>query len=458
MLKVYEKYHRKKQIHGTYDRLAAIHRGVFNLRSAHRGPNFFGWHRIYLLIFEWSLQRVNPTVTLPYWDSTLDFDTTNPTRSVVWTSRFFGNGNGLVTSGPFANWTTGQNERLMRNIGSSGTLMTKAGVDLVLSRNSHSEIIDTNNVLYYFEGYHDGPHVWVDGQMRVLESAAEDPNEAADRGISPENDYPNVGGLHAPNRRMAGFDRLSNVQGYLNHWTDTFYTYLESPTCGTTEPSCYSPFLTCDITRERCVTIEGEVWLQQRLNLALTSLDLLLLFVLLQSLQYLLRQKIPSKFKDNDRKTIRKNITNNDTTPGTIYIPISIVSYRPYPLGLESIVTTNGEIINNLLTEGHDHKSVHLKGGSSVAFVQSDGISYTGRYTDVTVTDIEHLVSSAFAHAVVKNPKNDSITAIITVEDNFGRICKPVCLQDNNATSPYKPCSGAIRVTSDAPKMFSFDA
>ncbi|KAJ8302892.1 hypothetical protein KUTeg_019288 [Tegillarca granosa] len=164
----------------------------------------------------------------------------------------------------------------MRNIGSSGTLMTKAGVDLVLSRNSHSEIIDTNNVLYYFEGYHDGPHVWVDGQMRVLESAAEDPvfflhhcfvdyvwelfrMRQQDRGISPENDYPNVGGLHAPNRRMAGFDRLSNVQGYLNHWTDTFYTYLESPTCGTTEPSCYSPFLTCDITRERCVTIEGEV-------------------------------------------------------------------------------------------------------------------------------------------------------------------------------------------------------
>ena len=34
---------------------------------AHRGPAFLAWHRAYLLQFERELQRIDPSVTLPYW-------------------------------------------------------------------------------------------------------------------------------------------------------------------------------------------------------------------------------------------------------------------------------------------------------------------------------------------------------------------------------------------------------
>lgn len=40
--------------------------------SLMRGKNFLAWHRRFLKLFEARLQKVDPTVTVPYWDSITD--------------------------------------------------------------------------------------------------------------------------------------------------------------------------------------------------------------------------------------------------------------------------------------------------------------------------------------------------------------------------------------------------
>ena len=88
----------------VYDTFVIWHRDAFDcaLMSAHMGPAFFPWHRQYLHMFEQELQTVDPTVTLPYWDWTVD----TGTDAYLWDDDFMG-GNGdpnedfAVTTGPF---------------------------------------------------------------------------------------------------------------------------------------------------------------------------------------------------------------------------------------------------------------------------------------------------------------------------------------------------------------------
>ncbi|CAL9522898.1 Tyrosinase [Streptomyces sp. enrichment culture] len=104
---------------GEYDEFVRTHIEYFvpdgenGLRVAHMTPSFLPWHRQFLLELERALQRVDPSVCVPYWDWTKDRGTT----SVPWTDDLLG-GNGRpsdhqVTTGPFAyregNWTLKQN-------------------------------------------------------------------------------------------------------------------------------------------------------------------------------------------------------------------------------------------------------------------------------------------------------------------------------------------------------------
>ncbi|MGW2818388.1 tyrosinase family protein [Streptomyces sp. NPDC001415] len=93
---------------GGYDEFVRTHidfyvsDGEDKLRVAHMAPSFLPWHRQFLLAFERSLQRINPRVTVPYWDWTRD----NSPASSIWSDDFMG-GNGRrgdlqVMTGPFA--------------------------------------------------------------------------------------------------------------------------------------------------------------------------------------------------------------------------------------------------------------------------------------------------------------------------------------------------------------------
>jgi tyrosinase len=82
---------------------------------AHSQPAFLPWHRQYLLEFEQALQKIAPSVTVPYWDWTepkalevmLQDDFLGPsgqgeTINIPSSGTFTG---GTVTSGLFADWT-----------------------------------------------------------------------------------------------------------------------------------------------------------------------------------------------------------------------------------------------------------------------------------------------------------------------------------------------------------------
>ena len=90
---------------GRYDRMVQEHVDAMSKvrpDPAHGGPAFLPWHRYCLRHLEHHLQMVDPSVTLPYWDWTVDRSPTGP----PWTEDFMGGvgreRDGQVMKGPFA--------------------------------------------------------------------------------------------------------------------------------------------------------------------------------------------------------------------------------------------------------------------------------------------------------------------------------------------------------------------
>ncbi|KAH3800604.1 hypothetical protein DPMN_154239 [Dreissena polymorpha] len=197
---------------GEYDTFAQLHRGIVTT-SAHGGPNFLGWHRVYLAMyvtetinmryyhfpemyflthnvfvtfamlihlgldnyrFEEALRRIDGQVSLPYWDSILDNDMENPVNTILFSPAFFGNGDKQVTSGPFANWVTPIGP-LTRNISGQGMLFNKEHIRMIMTRCRARDIIASAPLVFNLDIIHGGIHLWVGGQMSGLPTAAHDP-------------------------------------------------------------------------------------------------------------------------------------------------------------------------------------------------------------------------------------------------------------------------------------------
>ncbi|WP_217248059.1 tyrosinase family protein [Streptomyces sp. AC602_WCS936] len=185
---------------GVYDEYVRIHHHYFvadgepGKRFGHMAPSFFPWHRQMLISFENELRKVDDSVTLPYWDWTLD-QGSGGTPPSPYTPDFLG-GNGRegdhqVMDGPFAgrsgDWPitvqVTDDTFLMRDFGAfaggvtlpSPADLEAAMADPVYDTYPYDSTISTRGFRNQAEGWtvganvgwtlHNRVHAWVGGQM-----------------------------------------------------------------------------------------------------------------------------------------------------------------------------------------------------------------------------------------------------------------------------------------------------
>ncbi len=180
-----------------YDQFVAIHVCVWGLRfsttgtaaftdGAHGGPAFLPWHREYLRRYEEALATVDPTVSLPYWNCGLGWD--SETDDLFHDDRIGPRG-GTVTTGYFAEAATAQNSLGwtihpdVRRLGSTLSRTSTAGVNSLPPRASVFEALEKNTFSTFRPaleggaglspgnlGMHNGIHGWVSGDMGAMSS------------------------------------------------------------------------------------------------------------------------------------------------------------------------------------------------------------------------------------------------------------------------------------------------
>ena len=181
-----------------YDQFVAIHVCVWGLRfstgpgpadgtdGAHGGPGFLPWHREYLRRYEEALAAVDATVSLPYWNWGLGWET--ETTDLFQDDRMGPRG-AIVTSGYFAEAATTQNSLGwtihpdLRPFGSALSRTGIAGVSSLPSQASVSEALGKSRFSTFRpaleagaglsvgnNNMHNGVHPWVGGDMGAMSS------------------------------------------------------------------------------------------------------------------------------------------------------------------------------------------------------------------------------------------------------------------------------------------------
>lgn len=72
---------------GAFDEIARLHSQFAESGGAHSGPSFLPWHREFVKRMEIALKRVDPGVSVPYWDSVMDSYLPTPADSIIWSEQ-----------------------------------------------------------------------------------------------------------------------------------------------------------------------------------------------------------------------------------------------------------------------------------------------------------------------------------------------------------------------------------
>ncbi len=161
-----------------YDDLAILHTEF--VQEAHGGAYFLPWHRLFLFLYESLLREIDPEVTIPYWNWSLE-NTNNAAMSNIW-DRFGRSWSSqqnpqCIQNGPWSGWWSQHpnNHCVQRGFTSdaSGTfppLESWTNIGNLISSNIGFHTFTTT-----VEAIHGSAHVGVGGDMAVLGTAPNDP-------------------------------------------------------------------------------------------------------------------------------------------------------------------------------------------------------------------------------------------------------------------------------------------
>lgn len=122
------------------------------IHQMHGNSRFLPWHRIYLLRLEELLLMIDPTVCIPYWNSS--DEQAFPSWLLGFTPTV------TLTGGPHT---------VTRNVAAFATLPTAAAVTAVMGNTTFGTFAPQ------LEGIHNSGHVWVGGSMMSIPTAPADP-------------------------------------------------------------------------------------------------------------------------------------------------------------------------------------------------------------------------------------------------------------------------------------------
>ncbi|RCN39897.1 shTK domain protein [Ancylostoma caninum] len=229
---------------------------------------------------EFAIRQIDPSLYLPYWDSTMDGRLAHPADSVLFTDALAGgtDAQGYVNSGPYLTFRTLEGQpHIKRAVGKQGQTMKDSDIDWVMRQTQVDQVMAFSaprqgcpfrtdyNCLEYTHG---NGHIFVGGDMFNTATSANDPlfyvhhcfidyiweqwrqqrQTRADR----ETLYPPDNQLcsspqHFAASQMMPFTPMRNIDGLSNKYTDNLYEYAPRPTCAQGR-ECGSKYLFCDFS------------------------------------------------------------------------------------------------------------------------------------------------------------------------------------------------------------------
>ncbi|VDM95772.1 unnamed protein product [Thelazia callipaeda] len=277
-----------KQI-GDYDRIAKWHSQPEISGGAHSGPAFLPWHREYIKRMEIALRLVDPEVSLPYWDSTLESGIPNGKDTILFSKTLMGDSDkhGDVISGFMSRWFTPERRYVNRQVAQQGRTFKEDDIQAIMR---HHNVI---SMLAYTAPKQGCRHpinwaaleysqanvlVWVGGDSFHQTTCANDPliflhyafvdsiwewwrqhrQSSGSRSTSyPPDSLECSNENHFAQNPMQPFEPLKNIDGISNKYTDEMYKYAPRPACKRGRDGlCASEFLFCDSSHgsPRCST------------------------------------------------------------------------------------------------------------------------------------------------------------------------------------------------------------